>query len=128
MLQRLAAVMQDVRRDNVRMQREADAGQAQSPDLLDHHRTVEKVRPQAAVFFRQVRAEHPRLPGLVPEFAVDMALFLPLRMERHRLFFEEGADAVAKQFVLGAEQGSGDHAAPFFVVGGRWPSETKPPL
>ncbi|MNQ91477.1 hypothetical protein D3C85_1068610 [compost metagenome] len=113
MFQRFTAVMQDVRRHDVRMQGETDAGQTQAPDFLDHHRTVEKIRPQPAVLFRQMRAQHPRLPCLVPEFAVDIALFFPLPMERHRLFFEERSHAVAEKFVLGAEQGSGDHAAPF---------------
>ena len=95
-LQRFAAVMQDVRRDDVRMQGKTDAGQAKTTDLFDHHRAVKKVRPQPAVRFRQVRAQHPRLPCLVPEFTVDVALFLPLRMKRHRLFFEERSHAVAK--------------------------------
>ena len=111
-LQRFTAVMQDVRRNDVRMQGKTDAGQPQAPHLFDHHRAVEKVRPQPAVLFRQMRAQHPRLPCLVPEFAVDIALFFPLPMERHRLFFEERSHAVAKKFVLGTEQGSGDHAAP----------------
>ncbi|MNS73824.1 hypothetical protein D3C72_1072770 [compost metagenome] len=113
MLQRLTAVMQDVGRHDVRVQGKTDAGQAKSPHFFDHHRTVEKVRPQAAVLFRQVRAKHPRLPCLVPQFAVDIALFFPLPMERHRLFFEKRPHAVAEKLVLGTEQGSGDHAAPF---------------
>ncbi|MNF96138.1 hypothetical protein D3C84_789180 [compost metagenome] len=112
-LQHFTAVMQDVRRHDVRMQREADTGQPQAPHLFDDDGAVKKVCPQASVFFRQVRAQHPRLPCLVPEFAIDVTLFFPLTMEWHRLFFEESPHAVTEKFVLGTEQGSRDHAAPF---------------
>ncbi|MNF86884.1 hypothetical protein D3C84_693350 [compost metagenome] len=107
--QDFTAVMQDVRRHDVRMQGEADAGQPQPPHLLDDHRTVEKIRTEATVLFRQMGAQHPRLPCLVPELTVDVTLLFPLSMKGHGLFFEEGSYAVAKQFVLGAEQGSWNH-------------------
>lgn len=113
--QRFTAVMQDVRCDDVRMQGKTDAGQAQAPHFFDHHRAVEKVRAQPTVFFRQVRTEHPRLPRLVPELAVDIALFFPLAMKRHSFFFEKRSHAVAEKFVLGTEQGSGNHAAPVII-------------
>src|SRR5471032_151667 len=101
------------------MQRETDARQTQAADLFDHHRAVEKVGAQAAIRFRQMGAEHPRLPRLAPQRTVDIALFLPLPMERRGVFFKEGAHALAKELVLRAEQGSGDHGSPAWIVGQR---------
>ncbi|MCY1455833.1 hypothetical protein D9M71_729990 [compost metagenome] len=66
MLQHLTAVMQDVGRHDVRVQGKTDAGQPQAPNLFDHHGAVEKISGHAAIFFRQVRAEHAGLPRLVP--------------------------------------------------------------
>src|SRR5690606_25365417 len=63
----------------------------------------------AAVLFRNMRAEHPRIACLVPQRAVDMTVLFPLRMVRHCMLFEKLAHAVAKQFVIGAEQGSWNH-------------------
>ena len=69
-------------------------------DFLDHHRGVKEIRAHAAVLFGQVRTQHALLPRLGSTVTVDMALFFPLGMERHRMLFEELADAVAKEFVL----------------------------
>ncbi|MNP55231.1 hypothetical protein D3C76_1498530 [compost metagenome] len=113
MFQRFTAVMQDVGRNDVRMQGETDTGQPQAPHLLDDHRAVQEVCPQPAVLLRQMRAQHPRLPCLVPELTIDIALFFPLSVVRHCFFFEERSHTVAKKFVLGTEQGSGNHAAPY---------------
>ncbi|MNC38849.1 hypothetical protein D3C75_874780 [compost metagenome] len=124
MLQRLTAVMQDVGRNDVRMQGKANTGQAQTTDFLDHHGAVEEVGRHATVFLRQVRTEHSRLPRLVPEGAVDIALLLPLGMERHGFFLEELAHAIAKQFMFGAEQRSWNHAGTW--VNREWFTETKP--
>jgi hypothetical protein len=38
-----------------------------------------------------------------------MAILFPLRMKRHGLLLEKLAHTVAKKFMVGAEQGSGDH-------------------
>ena len=111
-LQRFAAVMQDVRRNDVRVQGKTNAGQTQPTDLLDHHGAVKEVSRHAAIFLGQVRAQHPLLPRLVPERTVDVALFFPLSMKRHGLLFEKFTHAATEKFVLGAEQGSRDHAAP----------------
>ena len=116
-LQRFTAVMQDVRRDNIRMQGKADAGQPQAADLFDHHRAVEKIRAQTAIFLWQVGTQHARLPRLVPQVTVDIALLFPLPMEGHGVLFEEGAHALTEEFVLRAEQGSGDHGSPAWIVG-----------
>ena len=67
------------------------ARQSQATDLLDHHRAVEKVRPEAAVLFRQVRTQHALLPRLVPERAVDVALLLPLCVKRGSFLFENSS-------------------------------------
>ena len=83
---------------------------------FDKGKRLEKVGAQAAIFLRQVRAQHPRLPRLAPQGAINMALLFPLRMVRHRVFFEEGAHALAKEFVLRAEQGSGNHGSPASIV------------
>ena len=106
---RLGAVMQDVGRDDVRMQGETYASQAQAADLLDHHGAVEKIRGHATVLFRDMRAEHSRLPRLVPQRTVDMPILFPLMMERHGFLLKELAHAVAKLFVFGAENRSRDH-------------------
>ena len=109
LLLRLAAVMQDVRRGDVRMQGKAHAGQAQARLFLDHHRAVEEVGAHAAVLLGNVRTEHAGLARLVPQGAVDVAILLPLGMERHRLALEELAHGLAEKLVLGAEQGSWNH-------------------
>jgi hypothetical protein len=109
--------MEDVRRDDVGMQREADPRQPQAADLLDHYGAIEEVCVQPAVGFWKVRTQHSRLPCLAPELAIDMSLFFPLAVVRHGFFFEEGSYRVSKQFMLGTEQGSRDHGAPLVIVG-----------
>ena len=115
LLLRLAAVMQDIGRDDIGMQGEADAGQAQATDFLDHHGAIEEVRCHAAVFFREMRAEHAGLPRLVPQGAIDMAILFPLGMKRYGLLLEKPAHAVAELFVFGAENRSGDHDNTYLI-------------
>ncbi|MNG20598.1 hypothetical protein D3C84_1048690 [compost metagenome] len=91
------------------MQGEADARQAQARLLLDHHGAVEEVGTHAAIFFRDVRAEHAGLTGLVPQGTVDVAVLLPLGVERHGLLLEEFAHGLAELLVLVTEQGSWNH-------------------
>ncbi|MDT4854888.1 hypothetical protein FQZ97_892150 [compost metagenome] len=92
--------MQDVGGDYVRMQGEADAGQPQPADFLDHHRAVEKIGCHAAVFFRDMRAEHARLARLAPQLAVDMPILFPLRMKGHGLLLEKLAYAVTEKLMV----------------------------
>ena len=113
MLQRLRTVMQDVGRDDIRVQRKTNTGQPKAPDLFDHHGAVEKVRRHAAVFFRDMRAEHAGLPRLVPQRALNVAILLPLCMERHGFLLKKFAHAVAKLFVLRAENRSRDHGSTY---------------
>ena len=101
--------MKDVGRDDIRMQGKPDTGQTQATDFLNHHGAVEEIGAHAAVLLRDMRTEHPGLTRLVPECAVDMPVFFPLGMKWHSLLFKELAHAVAKEFVIGAEQCSGDH-------------------
>ncbi|MNO97978.1 hypothetical protein D3C76_897080 [compost metagenome] len=115
--------MEDVGRDYVGVQRKTDTGQAEAADLFDHYGAVEEVSAHAAVLLRDVRTEHARLAGLVPQPAVDMTVLLPLLVIRHRLLLEELAHTVAKEFVVGAEQGSRDHGITLNDTGVVWGSE-----
>ncbi|MNV94960.1 hypothetical protein D3C71_1898070 [compost metagenome] len=82
------------------MQGETDPGQPQPANLLDHHRAVEKIGRHAAVFFRDMRAEHARLARLVPQLAVDMPILFPLRMKGHGLLLEKLAYAVTEKLMV----------------------------
>ena len=73
--------VEQVRRDDVVLQREPDAHGAGVDDLLAEDGVVAEVAdPGAAELLRDVEAEQPVRAGLVPDVAVDDPVLLPLRV------------------------------------------------
>ncbi len=69
--------------------------------------TIEaEIEPQPAVFFRDGRAQHPRLAQRLPRLAPDDAFLLVLVEERGHVFGENLADGAAEGFVVVAIGGA----------------------
>ena len=107
----LAAVVEDVGRDDVGVQAEAGGREHALGHLLDHHGAVEEVGAGPAVLFRHVGEEEARLAGLLPHLAAHLAVLLPALVVGGDLAIDEGADASAEKLVLllvdGARAGHG---------------------
>ena len=108
-LQQLAAVIDDVRRDDVVVQPPADAREPRARDFLVDHAVVEEVRARAAVLLGDSGAEETLRAGLVPDLAVDVAFFFPALVVRRAFLLEELADAGAEDLVLFAVEGAWNH-------------------
>ena len=67
----------------------------------------------ATVLLGHGGAQEAVLAGLAPDGAIDVALLFPLGMERRNFLLDETTETVAKGFMLGAENGSLDHAVTF---------------
>ena len=110
--------MQQIGRGDVRMQREADAAQAEPGNLLDHHRAIEEIGAHAAIRFRDVRTQQTRLPGLVPQGAIHMPILLPLRVERYGVLLEEFLHTATEELMVSTEQGSWNHC--YHLIAMHW--------
>ncbi|MCY1331083.1 hypothetical protein D9M69_167340 [compost metagenome] len=109
LLQVLAAVVQDVGRDDLRMQGQAEqVGRAGAGELFQHDHAVALVRAQPAVFLRHAEAEEAALPGLGPDLAIDEALFLEALVMRQDFHLQEAADRLPELQVFLVEQGARD--------------------
>ena len=102
----LSAVLEDVGRDDLRMQVIAAAGGVGVGQFLHEHGAVEKIGPQAAVFLRHRTAKESLLAGLQPGLAADLAVLLPLVVVGGDLLVDEALDGVPEHAVLLAENGS----------------------
>jgi hypothetical protein len=106
LLQVLAAVVQQVGRDDLGMQAPAQTRGVDARRLFhDHHREA-LVHPGAAVLLGHRRAEEARRAGLGPDLAVDMALLFPARVVRRDLLLHEAACGIAERGVVFVEKGA----------------------
>ena len=106
------AVIEDIWRDDVRVQPPANAGQAGAGDFLDDNGTVAEIRPHTAILFRHGRTQEAQLTGLLPKFTADLAVLLPLIVIRRSLLLQELAHGVAEAFQVGIEKGTWNHGEP----------------
>ena len=91
-----------VRRDDVVVQPEPEAGHTRGDDLLDEDRVeAEVLLPAAAVLLVDVHAEQARRARLAPDFPVDDAGLVRLVVVRHRLAGQERLAQFPEGFVLG---------------------------
>ena len=79
-------------------------------ELLAQDREARVVHPAAAVRLGDRGAEEPELAHLLEQFAVDLALLVPVPDERHDLRLREGPHALLDEPVL-VGQGEVDHVA-----------------
>ena len=98
---------QEVGRDDVVLQREAQAAESARGGLLgDDHVVAEVVVPAAAVLLRHGHAEEALLAGFEPDATIDDLVLFPLLVERRDVALEECAIGLAEQLVLGFEEGA----------------------
>ena len=69
--------MQDIGRDDARMQRRAEGVEPAEREFAVDHRLMPEIAAGAAVFFRHRGAEKPGRTGLVPDLAVVDFLRMP---------------------------------------------------
>src|SRR5262245_46690027 len=82
------------------MQPEARRGIYALGHLLDHHRAEQEVHARAAILFRYVGQQQPRLAGPAPHLAADLAFLLPALVIGRNLSLDEGGDGPAKELML----------------------------
>ena len=110
LLLRLGAVVQHVRRDDLAVQPEADAGVIAARELLHLDHGIQLVRSRAAVLLGHRHAKESVRARLAPDLPVDVALLLPRVVVRRDLLVDEAAEGIAERFVVGREEGARDHA------------------
>ncbi len=104
-----AAVMLDIRCHDVCVQTKTNARQPKAGDLFHHNGGIQIVGTHTAELFRQAWTQHALLTGLIPECAVNLAIFFPLGMEWHGFFLKELDDHVSEGFVVGIENTARNH-------------------
>src|SRR5690606_11042661 len=103
----LGGVAEQVARDQIGVQGEADAAGPDPGQLLLQDDVVAEVAdPAAAELLGDHEAEQSELAGAQPQLARHDAVGLPLRVVRHDLLLQEGAHRVAEGVALGLEQGA----------------------
>ena len=112
----LAAVVEDVGRDDIGVQAEAGRGVDALGHLLDHDGAVEEVGAAAAVLLGHVGEQQPRLAGLAPHLAADLALLLPALVVGRDLAIDEGVDGLAEELVLVLVDAAGQARAPWLAL------------
>jgi len=116
----LGAEPVDVGRDDVGVQPEAHAGDAQPAHLFGEHRRVAVVAAAAAVFLGQRGAKQAFLAGLEPQLARHAARLVPGVHVGHALALQEAAHRGAELFMVVAIDGAGDlHRGSSGSAGGR---------
>jgi hypothetical protein len=101
--------MEDIGRDNVRMQEKSNAGEAKPADFFHHHRTVAEIDTGTAVFLWNIGAKQAQLGGLGPELTADLAVLLPLAVVGNGFMLKKAGDSVTKLVVVTVEERARDH-------------------
>ena len=96
----LGAVGHDVVGDDVRLEREAGRGVSIIANLLVDDRVVAEVEAEAAISFRDGRAEQAEFARLGPDVAGDDAVFIPFRGVGLNLSRDKLADRLAKCLMI----------------------------
>lgn len=103
----LVGEFEQVGSDDIVVQHEAQAAEAELGGLLGHDGVVtEVVHATAAVFLRHRHAEKALRAGLLPHLTVDDLVLLPLLVEGGHLLFEELPVRLPEEVVLGLEKGA----------------------
>ena len=89
--------MQDIGRDDARMQRRAEEGEAGEAQLADDHRLVRKAAADAAIFLWDGGAKQPGRAGLGPHLALIHPLLAPALDMRRELRGHEAARLLFEQ-------------------------------
>ena len=105
----LGAVVQDVRRHDLAVQAKADAADPGVRDLFHLRHRIQLVGPGSAIFLRHGHAQKTVFAGGAPDGTVHIALLFPAVVERGDFLLHKTAEAVAKRFVVGVEEGAFDH-------------------
>src|SRR6185503_4785532 len=111
----LAAVVDDVGRDDIGMQPKPRRREHALGHLLDHDGAVEEIRAAPAVLLGHVREQQARLAGLAPHLAADLALLLPALVVGRDLAIDEGLDGLAEELVLVLVDAAGQARAPLLA-------------